>query len=171
MSSRTRDIELCSTAPRIPSVVSMNTSLLSHRTGPATQERSTSHSRRRRAAAFVPGLVTAAVVLWALWRAAGVDLAVDTGSGVRQVGPAAVAITTALVAVAALGLYRLLHRRGLRTWTVVALAAWLVSFLGPTTATTTEAGLALASLHLLVGAGVIAGVHLLHRAVQPCLAR
>jgi hypothetical protein len=145
-------------------------------TGPATQGRQPpAYSPTTvRDVYLLVGLEVAAILLWALWRTAGVDLTVDltadTG-GTTDVGVAAVAVTTALVTTAAFGLRELLGRlrvrRGLRAWTIVATAVWLVSFLGPTAATTTDAGAALTTFHLLVGAGVIAGVRRLHAPERP----
>jgi predicted NBD/HSP70 family sugar kinase len=74
-----------------------------------------------------------------------------------------VVVTPLLVGVAATGLLRLLERRtsrALRVWTVVAMAVWAVSFLGPLSATTLGAGLVLATMHLLVGGVVVVGLRL-----------
>jgi hypothetical protein len=104
-----------------------------------------------------------AVLVWAAARAAGVDLAVRSGSGSREVVLGSVVVTPLLVGVAATGLLRLLERRtsrALRVWTVVAMAVWAVSFLGPLSATTLGAGLVLATMHLLVGGVVVVGLRL-----------
>jgi hypothetical protein len=143
----------------------MNTRQLSNLTGPATQEREATPEPLVTETGLVVGLVVAATALWGLWRVLGVDLTVHSGhsgSGSSTVGVASVIVSTAVIGISALGLRRALRRRGLRTWTVVAVGVWLVSFLGPTRATTADAGAALATFHLLVGAGIIAGVHWLH---------
>jgi hypothetical protein len=150
----------------------MNAQHISNLTGPATQERDLSPGQSASSPTTAADLVllvaleAGAILLWVLWRALGVDLTVDTGNGSRDVGVVGVAVTTALVTAAALGLRRLLRRRGLRAWTIVAVAVWLVSFLGPTAATTGDAGAALATFHLLVGAGIVVGVRALHGAAR-----
>jgi hypothetical protein len=106
-----------------------------------------------------------AVVVWAAARAAGIDLAVKSGDGTSHVNVVSVLVTALVVSVAAIGLLRVLERRttnGRRTWTIVALAVWVVSLLGPLSATRPSAGLALASLHLLVGAIVVGGLRQAH---------
>ncbi|HEU4567552.1 MAG TPA: DUF6069 family protein [Marmoricola sp.] len=110
------------------------------------------------------GLEVAALLLWAVYDAAGIALTVRVGAGVSTIDVAGVAVTASLVAVAAIVLYRLLARwgHGLRTWSVVAGAVWAVSFLGPLGATTMQAGWALASFHLLVGGGMFFGVRRIH---------
>ena len=102
-----------------------------------------------------------AVLVWAAAKAAGVDLDVHSGSGTRAVGLGAVIVTPLVMGAAAAGLLRLLERRttrGLRIWTVTALSVWVLSFLGPMSATTLGAGCVLATLHLVVGATVVAGL-------------
>jgi hypothetical protein len=71
------------------------------------------------------------------------------------------------VSVAGVLLLRVLDavlQRGMRWWTVVACSVTVVSMLGPLGATTATAGVALASLHLLVAAVVVVGVRRVHRA-------
>lgn len=105
------------------------------------------------------GLATA---VWLVAKAAGIDLAVHSGDGSRPIGLVSVIVTAVVVALAAAGLLRLLERRtthGLRTWTVIAVAVWALSFVGPLTAMTLAAGLVLATMHLAVGAAVVGGLH------------
>jgi hypothetical protein len=102
-----------------------------------------------------------AVLVWAAAKAAGVDLDVHSGSGTRAVGLGGVIVTPLVMGAAAAGLLRLLERRttrGFRIWTVTALSVWALSFLGPLSATTLGAGCVLATLHLVVGATVVAGL-------------
>lgn len=109
----------------------------------------------------------AAAVVWAVARAAGIELVVRSGDGTSHVNVVSVVVTAVVVAIAGAGLLRLLERRtsdGLRTWTIVAVAVWAVSFLGPLSATRPSAGLVLASLHLLVGAVVVLGLRRTHAA-------
>src|SRR5580765_5556201 len=87
----------------------------------------------------------AAALVWAGERLMGVDLAVRSGSGVREVGLVSVIVTAVVVTLAAGGLLRVLERRtprARRLWTGTASAVWVVSFAGPATATTPSAGLA-----------------------------
>jgi hypothetical protein len=103
----------------------------------------------------------AATALWLMARVAGIDLAVHAGDGSREVGLVSVIVTVVVVAIAATGLLRVLERRttnGRRTWTIIAVTVWALSFLGPMTAMTVAAGLALAAMHLTVGAVVVGGL-------------
>lgn len=102
-----------------------------------------------------------AVLVWAAAKAAGLDLDVYSESGSREVGAGSVIGTVLVVGAAAAGLLRLLERRttrALRIWTVTALTVWALSFLGPLSATTAEAGCVLATLHLVVGGLVVGGL-------------
>ena len=122
-------------------------------------------SRAPGEAAVIATSVVAACATWALWvDAAGVDLEVHAGDGVRTVGIAAVALTAGIVALAGSLLARLFARsvQGLHWWTVLAGGLWLLSMLGPLGATSVTGGLGLASLHLVVGATVILGVRRVH---------
>ena len=103
----------------------------------------------------------AAAVVWVGATAAGVDLAVRSGSSTRDVGLVSAVVTAVVVAVAGAGLLRVLERRtpeACRVWTGVAMAVWVVSLVGPASARTLSAGLTLATLHLVVGAVVILGL-------------
>jgi len=107
----------------------------------------------------------AAAVVWVGATAAGVDLAVRSGSSTRDVGLVSAVATAVVVAVAGAGLLRVLERRtpgARRVWTGVAMAVWVVSLAGPASARTVPAGLTLAALHLVVGAVVIVGLRRRH---------
>lgn len=112
----------------------------------------------------LPVAATAAAVAglgWACERLAGIDLLVRTGSGTQPVNLVSVIVTSVVVTLVAGGLLRLLERRtgeALRTWTMIAGGVLLVSLAGPLGALTLDAGLALATLHCLVGAVVILGL-------------
>jgi hypothetical protein len=109
----------------------------------------------------------AAAAVWGVARAAGIDLVVKSGSGTSHVNVVSVVVTALVVAIAGAAVLRLLERRtthGRRTWTLVAIVVWAVSFLGPLSATHAQAGLALACLHLLVGAVVVLGLRRTHAA-------
>ena len=107
----------------------------------------------------------AAAVVWVCATAAGVDVAVRSGSSTRDVGLVSVVVTAVVVAAAGAGLLRVLERRtpgARRVWTRVAMAVWVVSLAGPAGARTVPAGLTLAALHLVVGAVVIVGLRRRH---------
>ena len=94
------------------------------------------------------------------WRAGGVHLTVKSGDGTFEVGLISVLVTAAVVSVAGLGLLRFLERRdprGLQAWTALACFVWAVSLLGPLGATSLSSGLALLSLHLVVGTALVVG--------------
>jgi hypothetical protein len=108
-----------------------------------------------------------ALGLWLAWtQLGGVDLRVRSADDIREIGAASVAVTAPVVSGAGVLLVRLLDSwvpRGLRWWTVAACAVWAISMLGPLGATTASAGLALVSLHVVVGAIVVFGVRRVHR--------
>jgi hypothetical protein len=118
----------------------------------------------KRADAKVVVVATAlAVLVWTAAEAAGVDLEVRSGSGTTQVALGSVIVTPLVVGAVAAALLRLLERRtahGLRTWTIVAVIAWVLAFLGPLSAASLGAGLVLATMHLAVGAVVVGGLRL-----------
>jgi hypothetical protein len=100
------------------------------------------------------------------WRAGGLHLTVKSGQGTFEVGLVSVLVTAAVVSVAGLGLLRFLERRdasALRTWTLVACLVCAVSLVGPLGATTLSAGLALVSLHLVVGTSLVVGARRMRR--------
>jgi hypothetical protein len=103
----------------------------------------------------------AGALVWVVARALGVDLAVRSGSGTREIGLVSVIVTAVVVTLAAGGLLRVLARRTARAgrvWTGVALAVLVVSLAGPASAATWSAGMALAAMHLAVGGVVIVGL-------------
>jgi hypothetical protein len=124
-----------------------------------TQATTTTTSRpwQRRLATTALATAGAAVALWAIAEASGIDLAVRSGGVVRPVGLVSV-ITVSLLATLAGGLtHRLASRwaRGPRVWTVVAAIVLVLSLTGPLGATTAAAGAVLAAMHLVVGVTVI----------------
>jgi uncharacterized protein DUF6069 len=107
----------------------------------------------------------AAAVGWAAAHSAGIELAVRSGTATTHVGLASAVAVALIAAIAGAVLLRLLERRetwGLRVWTAVAGAVWLVSLSGPFGALTVWAGLVLAGLHLAVGAVVFFGLRYAH---------
>ena len=114
-----------------------------------------------RAAAVLTAIAGALLVWFVADPLAGVDLTVGTGSSARAIGPAAVALVSALAGLAAVGLAVVLGRLAARArpiWFTVAVAVLVLSLTGPLGAVTLGAGLALAAMHLVVGATLIVGV-------------
>jgi hypothetical protein len=94
------------------------------------------------------------------WRASGLHLSVKSGNGTFEVGLVSVLVTAAVVSVTGLWLLRFLERRdprGLQAWTALACFVGVCSLLGPLGATSLSAGLALVSLHLVVGTALVVG--------------
>jgi hypothetical protein len=119
------------------------------------------HTHTRGVGSVALVAMLAASVVWTCARIAGMHLEVHSGSGTREVTLVPVIVTPMLATILAVSLLRLLERRttqGLRTWTMIALGVWALSFLGPLSATRPATGLVLAALHLLVGAVVIVGL-------------
>lgn len=102
------------------------------------------------------------VAVWTLAvPVAGVDLTVDNGSGVQEVGAAQTAIAGLVAGLAAWAFMALLERftrRPKPIWTVVAAVMLALSLTGPLSATTASAGATLAALHVAVGAVLIFGL-------------
>ena len=116
---------------------------------------------RRRAAAIVCATTIAFLVWVVADPVAGVDLNVGSRDSARTVGPAAVALVSALAGVAAVSLAALLARvtsRARPIWRIVAVGTLVLSLVGPLGAATLAAGVALAAMHLAVGATLIAGI-------------
>jgi hypothetical protein len=90
----------------------------------------------------------------------GIDLRTGHGAHPTSIGLAASIVVSILAAAAGLAVRRLLRQRSNpdRTWTTIALVVLAVSLLGPLGATTAAAGVALAGLHLAVGATIILAV-------------
>lgn len=110
---------------------------------------------------IVGAATVCALLVWLfLGELAGVDLKVDSGGTVREVGVVGVVATAFLAALVGVLLLRFLESQsagGLRTWTIVAVVVALVSFLGPLGATTGAAKGVLLALHAIVATVVIVG--------------
>lgn len=122
-----------------------------------TEPHTRPHGAERSLAVLTTGL---AGLTYLAWRAAGIHPVVRSGGGSHPVGLVSVLVAAAVVSIAGLGLLRFLERRdahGLRTWTLLATLVWVCSFLGPLGAADLSSGLALASLHVVVGASVVVG--------------
>lgn len=120
---------------------------------------------------IVGAAAVCALVAWlCLAQFAGVDLEVDSGGTVREVGGLAVVATALLVSLVGIVLLRFLESRGsggLRTWTIVALVVTMLSFLGPLGATTAAATGVLLALHAIVATVVIVGARRSRTAFAP----
>ncbi len=106
--------------------------------------------------------IVCALVTWGSARLADVDLLVERGGEVQEVGAEAVALVAGISALVGLAVLRLLERRtprGLQLWTGLALGVALASLLGPLSATTAAGTGALLSLHGVVAAVIITSAH------------
>jgi hypothetical protein len=147
------DATPCPPGVDVPSVEDMTQTPISTAAGSSINHRSADYSL----AALTTGL---AGITYLVLRSLGADLAVRSGQNTHQIGLVSVLVTAAVVSIAGLGLLRWIERRdahALRTWTLLASLVWLGSFLGPLGAADLASGLALASLHLVVGAAVLVG--------------
>jgi hypothetical protein len=122
----------------------------------------------QRTAGVVGVAAAVALALWAVARLLGVDLAVELGGGVRQVGPADVLVTTVVAGLAAWVTHSILARtpRGARWWPFVGSTAIAISMLGPSYLADGASAVALICMHLAVGAVLIKGL-----ATAPALSR
>ncbi|MGC4834040.1 DUF6069 family protein [Micromonospora vinacea] len=114
-------------------------------------------------AAVAAGAIVVAVVEFALLHsAAGVDLAVRSGSSTRQITVAAVIVATVVAALAGWALLAALERLTNRPrvwWTSIAVAVLLLSLVvGPPSGVGGGAKATLALLHLSVGVILILGL-------------
>jgi hypothetical protein len=127
----------------------------------AVTTRPGTRSRTRRDLGVVLAAAVAGAATWSVWTVFGADLVVDVGSGRREIGALAVVVTSLGVAAAAAVLLRLMEAglaAGQRWWSIIAVAVWALSMLGPLAATSAEAFAALVSLHVVVGMVVFLGL-------------
>lgn len=127
---------------------------------PTSTVRRSSRARRSRRLATVLAAAGAALAVWAVAAPLlGVDLVAMTGATAATIGPVRVALSALVVGAAAWGLLAVLERvtaRAGRAWTAVALTVLVVSLPAPlASATSLAAGVALAAVHLAVGAVLI----------------
>jgi hypothetical protein len=143
----------------VPSVVDMT------QTQSTIPDTCTSHRGNDRTLAVIT--TGAAGLAYLAWRAGGVDMTVKSGGGgTFEVGLVSVLVTTAVVSVAGLWLLGFLERRdprGQQAWSALACFVLAVSLLGPLGATSLSAGLALVSLHLVVGTALVVGARRMRR--------
>jgi hypothetical protein len=117
--------------------------------------------RARRISAVI-GAAVSTVIAWTfLDQVSGVDMAVKSGSSVSHVGVVAVALTALCAGLAGWGLLAWLERtvkRPRRTWTIIAVAALVLSLLGPLGGVNAAAMEALAALPLTAATSIIVGL-------------
>jgi hypothetical protein len=111
----------------------------------------------------VVGVVAGTLAVWLFAHLAGVDLTVRTGAANTQhVGPASVALASLIAGLAAWGLLATLERIASRprvAFTMIALAALVVSLTGPIgLGVTAAATVTLACMHLTAAAVLIPGM-------------
>jgi Family of unknown function (DUF6069) len=97
---------------------------------------------------------------WAVVRLLGVELTVGKGADTSQIGAVEVVAATVLAGLAAWAVHRVLARspRTARWWPFVGTTAIAVSVIGPSYLADGAAAVALISMHLIVGAILIAGL-------------
>lgn len=107
----------------------------------------------------VVAAVLAALTGWAVaGPLMGIELEAATGSGVVEVGPVAVGIAALVAGLLGAGLLAILERRSrwpVRTWTIIAVVAFVVSLAGPAGAGDAEVAAALAAFHAIVAVVLI----------------
>jgi hypothetical protein len=118
------------------------------------------HPSAKRTTGVVAVAAAAALVIWAVARLLGVDVEVEFGGGIREVGPVDILATTIVVGLAAWVVHSLLARtpRTARWWPFVGSTALAVSMLGPSYQSDGAAAVALIAMHLAVGAVLIKGL-------------
>lgn len=110
------------------------------------------------AAAIAASVLCALIAWFFVAELPGVDLLVDAGGQVRQIGASDVAVAAAVSSLAGFCFLRLLERitvRALTLWTVIAIAVALLSMFGTAAAMTRTSTFALVSLHSVVAVVVI----------------
>lgn len=114
---------------------------------------------RWRVAATAP---LAALAVWVVADPlAGVDLAVQTGDRVQQVGPVSVLLAASLAAAASVGVVTAFHRwtrHPRRTWTVLGTVLCVLSLAGPLGASSAAATAVLSGMHAVVGGVLVRGL-------------
>jgi hypothetical protein len=118
------------------------------------------HPSAKRTTGVVAVAAAAALAIWAVARLLGVDVEVELGGEVRQVGPADIRVTTIVAGLAAWVVYSLLARtpRTARWWPFVGSTAIALSMLGPSYLSDGGGAVALIAMHLAVGAVLIKGL-------------
>jgi hypothetical protein len=118
------------------------------------------HPSAKRTSGVVAVAAAAALIIWAAARLLGVDVEVELGGEIRQVGPVDILATTIVVGLAAWVVTSILARtpRAARWWPFVGSTALAISMLGPSYQSDGAAAVALIAMHLAVGAILIRGL-------------
>ena len=118
------------------------------------------HPSAKRTTGVVAVATAAALVLWAVARLLGMDVEVELGGELRQVGPADILVTTIVAGLAAWVVYSLLAHtpRTARWWPFLGSTAIAISMLGPSYLSDGAAAVTLIAMHLAVGAILIKGL-------------
>ena len=118
------------------------------------------HPSAKRTTGVVALAAAAALVIWAVARLLGVEVDVELGGEVRQVGPVDILAATILAGLAAWVVHSLLARtpRTARWWPLVGSTAIALSMLGPSYLSDGAPTVALIAMHLAVGAILIKGL-------------
>jgi hypothetical protein len=129
---------------------------------PASTTPATDRPTRVRRLVVVAGASVAALAVWAVADPlAGIDLTVRLSGAEQHVGAGAVvaaSLVAGFAAWASLALLERLTRRGRRIWTVLAVVVLALSLSGPLGAVGAASLVALACMHLTVGAVLIPGL-------------
>ena len=118
------------------------------------------HPSAKRTSGVIALAAAAALVIWAVASLLGVDVEVELGGELRQVGPADILLTTIVAGLAAWVVYSILARtpRTARWWPSVGSIAIALSMLGPFNLSDGAASVTLIAMHLAVGAILIRGL-------------
>ncbi|KQX65677.1 DUF6069 family protein [Angustibacter sp. Root456] len=115
--------------------------------------------RHRRRWFTVLAVMACATAMWGVLHSLlHIDLAVRQGGRVQQVDSLAVTLTSLVVGLLGWLTLTLLERRtqrAVRVWRLLGAGVLLVSLTGPAAAVSLSAGLALVSMHLVVGVGLL----------------
>ena len=118
------------------------------------------HPSAKRTTGVIAVAAAAALVIWAVARLLGVDVEVELGGEIRQVGPVDILVTTIVAGLAAWVVYSLLARtpRTARWWPFVGSTAIAISMLGPSYLSDGAAAVTLIAMHFAVGVILIKGL-------------
>jgi Family of unknown function (DUF6069) len=118
------------------------------------------HPSGKRTSVVIALAAAAALLLWAVARLLGVDVEVELGGEIRQVGPVDILVTTIVAGLAAWVVYSFLARtpRTARWWPSVGSIAIGISTVGPFNLSDGAATVTLLAMHLAVGAILIRGL-------------
>lgn len=118
------------------------------------------HPSAKRTTGVIAVAAAAALAVWAVARLLGVDVEVELGGEIRQVGPVDILVTTIVAGLGAWAVHSLLARspRTARWWPFVGSTAIAISMLGPSYRSDGAAAVALIAMHLAVGAVLIKGL-------------